>query len=57
LNSACYAIAAVKGMLSRKTLRMLYISYVHSVVSYSIIFGATPLIVSKHSYCKKSFKN
>jgi hypothetical protein len=30
LNSACYAITAAKAMLSRKALRMLYFSYVHS---------------------------
>jgi len=38
LNSACYAIRAVKAMLSRKALRMLYFSYAHSVISCSIIF-------------------
>ena len=39
LNSACYAIRAVKAMLSRKALRMLHFSYVHSIISYGIIFG------------------
>jgi len=39
LNSACYAIRAVNAMLSRKGLRMLYFSYVHSIMSYGIIFG------------------
>jgi hypothetical protein len=39
LNSACYAIRAVYAMLSRKGLRMLYFSYVHSIISYGIIFG------------------
>jgi len=28
LNSACYTVRAVKAMLSRKALRMLYFSYV-----------------------------
>jgi hypothetical protein len=43
LNSACYAIRAVNTMLSRKGLRMLYFSYVHSIISYGIIFwGNTP---------------
>jgi hypothetical protein len=39
LNSACYAIRAVNAMLSRKALRMLYFSYVHSIISYRIILG------------------
>ena len=38
LNSACYAIRAVKAMLSRKALRMLYFSYAHSIISCGIIF-------------------
>jgi len=43
LNSAYYAIRAVKTMLLRKALRMLYFCYVHSVISYGIIFwGNTP---------------
>jgi hypothetical protein len=37
-NSACYAIRAVTAMLSRKALRMLYVSYVHSIISYDIMF-------------------
>jgi len=39
LNSAHHAIRAVNAMLSRKESRMLYFSYVHSTISYGIIFG------------------
>jgi len=39
LNSASYAIRAVNAMSSRKALRMLYFSYVHSVMSHGIILG------------------
>jgi len=39
LNSACYTITAVKAMLSRKALRMLYFSYVHSIIFYDIFFS------------------
>ena len=39
LNSACYAIRAVNATLSRKGLRTLYFSYVHSIMSYGIILG------------------
>jgi hypothetical protein len=54
LNSACYAIRAVKAMLSITALRMLYFSYVHSVISYGIFFGGvTPLVALKYSECKK----
>ena len=38
LNSACYAIRAVKALLSRKAVRMLYFSYVHSFKSFGINF-------------------
>jgi hypothetical protein len=34
LNSACYTITAVNAMLSRKSLRTLYFSYVHSIISF-----------------------
>ena len=39
LNSACYAIRAVNAMLTRKGLRILYFSYVHSIIPYGIILG------------------
>jgi hypothetical protein len=44
LNSACYTITAVKAGLSEKALRMLYFSYVHSIISNISIFweGHTP---------------
>jgi len=43
LNPVCYAERAVKAMLSRKALRMPHFSYVHSIISYGIIFwGNTP---------------
>jgi len=38
LNKACYAIQSVKPFLSREILRMVYFSYVHTVLSYGIIF-------------------
>ena len=48
-NSACYLITAVKAIMSRSALRMLYFSYVHSVISYRLIFRETPLILFKYS--------
>ena len=38
LNKACYAIRSIKRFLSVNILRMIYFSYVHSVMSYGIIF-------------------
>ena len=55
LNSVCYVIRAVNAVLSRKALRTLYSSYVHSFISYGIIFWVIPLIVLKYSELKKKF--
>ena len=60
LDSACYVITALQAMLSRKALRMLYFSYVHSIISYCILhnfWGLTPLIVLKYSEFKKKNNN
>ena len=38
LNKACHAIRAVKSCMSLDVLRTIYFSYVHSVISYGIIF-------------------
>ena len=55
LNSACYAVRAVKAVLSRKALRMLYFAYAHSIVSYSINFWGNTLIVLKYSEYKNKY--
>jgi len=39
LNSACYAVTAVKAMLSRKALRMQYFSDVHSHILWHNFLG------------------
>jgi len=38
LNSACYVIRSLKSVISTMNLRTIYFSYVHSVMTYSIIF-------------------
>jgi hypothetical protein len=38
LNKACYAIRAIKPFMSLEVMKMIYYSYVHSVISYGIIF-------------------
>jgi hypothetical protein len=43
LSSACYVIRAVKPNVTQETIRMLYFSYVHSVMAYGIIsWGNSP---------------
>jgi len=38
IGSACYAIRYVKHFMSQDTLRTIYFSYSHSILSYGIIF-------------------
>jgi hypothetical protein len=38
LNKACYAIRAIKPFMSLEVMKMIYYSYVHSVISYGLIF-------------------
>ena len=43
LSSACYAIRSLKSFMSSKNLRMIYFSYVHSMITNGIIFwGNSP---------------
>ena len=39
LNKACYAVRAIKPFMSLDVLKIIYYAYVHSVMSYGIIFG------------------
>ena len=38
LNSACFALRTVKLFLSIEELKIVYFAYLHSVISYGIIF-------------------
>ena len=43
LSSACYVIRSLKSVISKKNLRTIYFFYVHSVITYAIIFwGNSP---------------
>lgn len=44
LGNACYAIRAVRSFMSHKALRIIYFSYVHSIMTYGIIMecNSTP---------------
>jgi hypothetical protein len=39
LSKACYAIRVVKSFMSKEKLRMIYLFYIHSIMTYGIIFG------------------
>jgi hypothetical protein len=55
LNKACYAIRAIKPFVSLEVMKMIYYSYVHSVISYGIIFWGNSHF--SDSIFKKSEKN
>jgi len=38
LNKACFAIRSIKPFMSVEAMRLVYFSYVHSILSYGIIF-------------------
>ena len=39
LSSACYAIKVITPLMSEDTLKMIYYSYVHSIITYGKILG------------------
>jgi hypothetical protein len=46
LNRACFIIRKIQAIMSTETLRMVYFAYVHSIMSYGIIFwGNQPYTV------------
>ena len=56
LNSACFVIQTIQGMMSQETLRMVYCAYVHSIMSYGIILGGeTNHIARKFSKFKRGW--
>jgi len=38
LNTACFVIRTIQAVMSPETLRMVYFAYIHSIMSYGIIF-------------------
>jgi len=38
LNTACFVIRIIQAIMSQETLRMVYFAYIHSFMSYGIIF-------------------
>ena len=50
LNTACFVIRKIQAMMSQETLRMVYFTHVHSIMSYAIILGGN------QPHCEKIFK-
>jgi len=50
LNKACFAIRTIQAIMSPETMRMVYFAYLHSILSYGIIFWGN------QSYSDKIFK-
>jgi hypothetical protein len=50
LNKSCYVMGSIKSFLSLETMKMIYFSYVHSLLTYGIIFWGTS------SHVKSVFK-
>jgi exonuclease III len=47
LNKACFAVRAIRPFISLDSIKMVYYSYVHSILEYGIIFwGSAPLSVN-----------
>jgi hypothetical protein len=38
LNTACFVIRTIQAIMSPETLRIVYFAYIHSIISYRIIF-------------------
>jgi len=50
LNTACFVIRMIQAIMSLETLRMVYFVYIHSIISYRIIFWGN------QTYSDKIFK-
>jgi len=50
LNTACFVIRTIQAIMSQETLRMVYFAYIHSIMSYGILFWGN------QSYSDKIFK-
>jgi hypothetical protein len=44
LKATCFAVKTVKSLLSREALKILHFSYIHSIMTYGIIFWGNSFI-------------
>jgi len=57
LNSACYVIRSLKSLIPLESLRMIYFSSVHAIISYGIIFWGNSSYRNTSLKLQKSNKN
>jgi len=55
LNTACFVIRTIQAIMSLESLRMVYFAYIHSIISYGIIFWGNHHIVIRFSKSKKGW--
>jgi hypothetical protein len=53
LDKACYLMRVIKPIMPIKTLKIVYYSYFHSLMTYAVIFGVIPLLVCKFLESKR----
>ena len=53
LNAATFAMTVVQPFLSLDSLKLIYYSYFHSILTYRIIFGVIPPTAMLFSECKR----
>ena len=53
LNTACFVIRTIQDIMSQETLIMVYFAYIHSTISYGIIFWGMNHIVRRFSKFEK----
>ena len=53
LSSACYGMSLVKPYVTANTLKVIYYSYFHSIMTYGLIFWGTPQTVLRFSVYKR----
>jgi hypothetical protein len=53
VSTACYALRYITYIVSSDMLKLIYFAHVHSIISYGIIFGVAPLVLTKFLYYKR----
>jgi len=55
LNTACFVIRTIQAIMYPETLRMVYFAYIHSIMSYGIIWEEINHVVIRISKFKKGW--
>jgi hypothetical protein len=57
LHKTCFAITAIKPLMSLDSIKMIYYSYVHSIPKYGIIFWGNAPLAKVSLKFKKNYKS